>query len=156
MNISYEGVAQLTTTPTIWKPSFTVNAGATDGSQTVPQTIGLKNGNILVVWEDDTHGPSPGLDVMGRIFDPEGNRVGDPFQVNAGITEGPETGPKIVALPDGGFVMAYGGYSVADGGFIVVQRFNSNNQAVSERTNTAIVIPNLGIRRCTTCHVDVL
>jgi len=70
---------------------------------------------------------------MGRIFDPEGNPVGNSFQVNAGITEGPETGPKIVALPDGGFVMAYGGYSVADGGFIVVQRFNSNNQAVSER-----------------------
>jgi Ca2+-binding RTX toxin-like protein len=123
----------MTTTPTIWKSSFVVNSGFTAGSQTVPQTIGLKNGNILVVWEDDTNGPSPYIDVVGRVFDPEGHAIGNPFQVNALVTVGDETGPKIVALPDGGYVVAYGGYSVADGGFIVVQRFNSNNEAVSER-----------------------
>jgi len=95
----------MTTTPTIWKQGFTANVGATSGNQSVPQTIGLRNGNILVVWEDDTNGPSPSTDVMGQIFDPEGNRVGAPFQVNSAVVAGDETGPEIVALPDGGYVV---------------------------------------------------
>src|SRR5687768_14682385 len=100
----------MTATPTIWKPSFTTNVGSTAGTQASPQSIGLANGNILVVWEDDTNGPDAGIDVMGRIFDPEGEALGGPFQVNKTIYATDETGPKIVALPDGGFVMAYGSY----------------------------------------------
>ena len=123
----------MTTTPTIWKSTFIANSVATAGNQSVPQSIGLANGNILVVWEDDTQGPSPFTDIMGQMFDAEGNVIGAAFQVNSLVTASDETGPKIVALPDGGFVMAYGSYSDADGGFITVQRFDSNGQAVSER-----------------------
>src|SRR5688572_29171226 len=116
----------MTTTPTIWKAEFYPNFAAPAGLQTVPQTIGLANGNILVVWEDDTQGPSPGIDVMGRIFTPEGHPASAPFQVNTASVDSDETGPKIVALPDGGFVMAYGwSWSEALGGFIVVERFDS-------------------------------
>jgi hypothetical protein len=123
----------MTTTPTLWKSSFTANSGSTAGSQTVPQSIGLANGNILVVWQDDSdnNAPSPYIDVAGRVFDAEGNAVGAVFQVNALVTASDETAPKIVALPGGGYVVAYGSYSAAAGGFITVQRFDSNSSPVS-------------------------
>jgi Ca2+-binding RTX toxin-like protein len=111
--------------PTLWKMIEPVNAGATGGLQTVPQTIGLANGNILVVWEDTTNGGSDLIDVMGRLLDPEGVPIGPAFQVNRTIFVKDETGPKLVALPDGGFVMAYGSYD-NNGGFIAVERYDNN------------------------------
>ena len=120
----------MTTTPTIWKSAFSPNPVAQTGTQSVPQTIGLANGNILVVWEDDTDATRPFTDIIGQLLSPEGVAIGTTFQVNSSIWAGDETGPKIVALPDGGFVMAYGGYFEAIGGFISVERFNSAGQAV--------------------------
>jgi hypothetical protein len=118
----------MTTTPTIWKAKFSVNLGSTTGEQMVPQSIGLANGNILIVWEDDTGGSSPGRDIMGRIFDPLGNPIGTgPFQINYTFTNSDEVAPQIVALPDGGFVAAYGSFNDGVGGdFIAVERFGSN------------------------------
>ena len=72
----------MTTTPVKWKDSFVVNAGFTSGGQTVPQTIGLKNGNILVVWEEDngnTNGPSAGVDVIARFWTRKATRSPCPF-----------------------------------------------------------------------------
>lgn len=59
-----------------------VNAGFTSGLQTVPQAIGLANGNILVLWEDTTQGGSqfPGIEVVGRLHDAEGVPLGPVFQ----------------------------------------------------------------------------
>jgi Ca2+-binding RTX toxin-like protein len=113
----------MTTTPLPWR-SFTANASFTDGAQSVPQTVGLANGNILVVWQDgnDTTGPSPLTDIVGRIFDPEGNPVAPPFQVNTRITASNEIGPKIVALPDGGFVVAYQSLDPEVGNFLTIER----------------------------------
>ena len=120
----------MTTTPTIWKSSFNPGVTSLSGNQTVPQTIGLANGNILVVWQDDTDPTRPFTDIMGQILSPEGIASGPAFQVNAAVWGGDETGPQIVALPDGGFVMAYGGYLEALGGFITVERFNSAGQTL--------------------------
>ena len=120
----------MTTTPTIWKSTFNPGVTTLSGNQTVPQSIGLANGNILVVWQDDTDPTRPFTDIIGRILSPEGVPIGSTFQVNAAIWGGDETGPKIVALPDGGFVMAYGGYFEALGGFLVVERFNSAGQSL--------------------------
>ena len=120
----------MTTTPTIWKSAFSPNIGAQAGSQSVPQTIGLANGNILVVWEDDTDPTRPFIDIIGQILSPEGLAIGPAFQVNQAIWGSDETGPKIVALPDGGFVMAYGGYFESIGGFLTVERFNSSGQTL--------------------------
>ena len=120
----------MTTTPTIWKSAFSPNPEAQTGIQSVPQTIGLANGNILVVWEDDTEATRPFTDIIGQLLSPEGVAIGTAFQVNSSIWAGDETGPKIVALPDGGFVMAYGGYFEAIGGFITVERFNSAGQSL--------------------------
>ena len=123
----------MTTTPTIWKSTFTANIGATAGGQTVPRTIGLANGNFLTVWEDNTNGTGPFTDIMGRMFTPEGNAIGTPFQINSAVVGSDETGPKIIAMPDGGYVVAYGSYLDALGGFIGIERFDANGFSVSSR-----------------------
>lgn len=120
----------MTTTPAIWKSTFTANSGSTAGSQSAPQTIGLANGNILVVWEDDTEPTRPFTDVIGQLYDAQGNTLGGVFQVNQAIWGSDETGPQIVAMPDGGFVMAYGSYFEALGGILVVERFNAAGQSI--------------------------
>ena len=122
----------MTTTPTIWKSSFSPNS-APAGSQTVPQIISLANGNILVVWEDDTQGPGAFTDIMGQMLTPEGDAIGSSFQVNSAVTASDETGPKLVALPDGGYVVAYGSYLDALGGFIAIERFDANGNELSSR-----------------------
>src|SRR4051812_35631253 len=116
----------MTTTPIVWKPTFLPNPNPA-GNQIAPQTIALPNGNFLAVWQDDSdvNGPSPFIDVVGRIFDALGNPIGAPFQVNATIFNSDETEPKIVAMPDGGFVIAYGSFDNTNGGFITVERHDS-------------------------------
>ena len=96
----------MTTTPTIWRAHFTANA-ATAGVQSNPYTIGLSNGNNLVVWTDDTSGTSAGNDVFGQIFGPEGNPVGAAFQVNSSFFVDGEFLGSIAPQTDGGFVIAY-------------------------------------------------
>jgi hypothetical protein len=97
----------------------------------MPRTIGLANGNFLTVWEDNTNGPVPFIDIMGQMFSAEGVALGSPFQVNSAITGSDETGPKIVAMPDGGYVIAHGSYLEAIGGPIGVERFDANGFSVS-------------------------
>ena len=121
-----------TTTPTVWKSAFSPDY-PTFGNQSVPQTIGLADGRILVVWEDDTNGPSPFIDVMGQFLAPDGTAEGDIFQVNSAVVASDETGPQIAAMPDGGFVMAYGGYLDAIGGFIAIQRYDSDGNSLASR-----------------------
>src|SRR4051812_570890 len=96
----------MTTTPTIWRAHFTANT-ATAGFQSNPYTIGLSNGNILVVWTDDTSGTSAGNDGFGQIFGPEGNPVGAAFQVNSSFFVDGEFLGSIAPQTDGGFVIAY-------------------------------------------------
>ena len=119
----------MTTTPTIWKSAFTANSAALAGSQTVPQSIGLANGNFLVVWQDDTDATRPFIDIGGQMYDAVGTPIGGTFQVNQSIWGSDETGPKLAAMADGGFVMAYGGYFEALGGIVTVERFNSLGQS---------------------------
>jgi len=127
----------MTTTPTIWKSAFFPNFETPAGIQSRPQSIGLANGNILVVWEDDTGGPSSGRDIMARIISPEGHVTGpSAFQLNDVIKNSDETEPKIVALPDGGFVVAYGSYDSSLGGFIVVERYDSSGGQKTYRVIT--------------------
>ena len=97
----------MTTTPTIWRAPFTANASNTTGSQFNPYTIGLSNGNFLVVWTDDTSGASAGNDVFGQIYGPEGTLVGAAFQVNSSFFADGEFLGSIAPQTDGGFVIAY-------------------------------------------------
>jgi Ca2+-binding RTX toxin-like protein len=120
----------MTTTPTVWKAPFIAYGSALSGSQSRSQTIGLANGNMLVFWEDNIQGPSPFIDVMAQLLDAQGNAIGGIFQANTAIVGSDETEPKAVALPDGGYVLAYGSYLEAIGGFITVQRFDAAGNSV--------------------------
>ena len=124
----------MTTTPTIWKSSFPVNFGTTAGGQAGPQTVGLANGNFITVWADDTFGPSPGVDILGRIYDPNGVEIKSQFQVNAAGFSGNEADCRIAALPDGGFVMAYREPSGQGNGELVVEQFNADGVSVVSNT----------------------
>lgn len=125
----------MTTTPTIWKAKFTANINGTTGNQSGPTTIGLANGNFLVVWEDTNFGPGVGRDIMGQLFDPLGNPVGLQFQVNQGLTVNNEFDPRLAAMPDGGFVMTY--ISNASGhNTIGVERYDSNGVLISSHSIT--------------------
>src|SRR6185312_6978922 len=106
----------MTTTPTIWKAKFTVNQYQ-NGDEFDPQSIGLSNGNILVVWDDAHVGGGAGRDIVGQMFHANGTQLGAPFQVNYTFENDNETDPKIVALPDGGFVVVYSSHNNFIGDF---------------------------------------
>ncbi|MDG5750921.1 calcium-binding protein [Qipengyuania sp. XHP0211] len=96
-------------TPTQMLTQFQVNTGsAATGSQTEPKIIGLANGNILVVWTesaDGSIGTDPGTDIIGKIYDSEGNVVVDSFRLGNWFSDD-ERDFDIAATNDGGFVMA--------------------------------------------------
>jgi hypothetical protein len=71
--------------PVTWRGQQTVNT-VLAGSQSDPDIIQLANGNILVSWtstSDTGAGSAAGLDVIGQLFDPLGNRIGVEFRLNA-------------------------------------------------------------------------
>jgi Ca2+-binding RTX toxin-like protein len=118
----------MTTTPTIWKPPTIVNQTA--GNQYQPQSIGLTNGNLLIVWGDNQFGTAPGADIVGAFYDPIFIPLGSQFEVNDLATEGNEFQARLAALPGGDFVMAYRKSSDFS---LVVERHNSEGTIVSVR-----------------------
>ena len=113
-------------TPTQWLNSFQVNTGpAATGFQSAPQIIGLSNGNFLVVWtefSDGTIAPATGRDIVGKIYDADGNVVRDSFQLNSNQID-EEYDFDIVATNDGGFAMVYLDDD-GDSQNIIYQRYN--------------------------------
>jgi Ca2+-binding RTX toxin-like protein len=125
----------MTTTPTIWKAEFTVNAGLTTGGQFEPVTIGLADGRFLTIWLDDTNNvdAAPLADIVGRIFDAEGNPVGAAVQFNRGSYMNQELDPAIAALPDGGFVVVYEDISIYTAS-IRFERYSATGTLVATET----------------------
>lgn len=99
------------TIPIEWLNEFQVNTGAAAvGIQSDPQIIGLSNGNILVAWVESARGSigtSSGTDIIGKIYDPEGNVVRDAFRLNSDRNIDNERDFDIAATNDGGFIVAY-------------------------------------------------
>ncbi|MBY6117316.1 calcium-binding protein, partial [Mameliella alba] len=98
-------------TPVEWLSHFQVNTGVADNPETnEPRTIGLSNGNILVVWEEESTtgvATQAGTDIIGKIYDAEGNVVRDSFRLNTLSTEDDEADFDIAPTSDGGFQMVY-------------------------------------------------
>ena len=111
-------------TPTEWLGRTQVNSLST-GFQGHQETIGLSNGNILVVFSDDSD-TVPGLsrDIVGVIYDAEGNVVRAEFQANTAFFFDGEEWPSIAATNDGGFIMVYED-SDASGTSIRAERYNA-------------------------------
>ncbi|WP_430450465.1 hypothetical protein [Rhodophyticola sp.] len=97
------------TTPETWLSEFTVNIGNLTGNQREQQITQLSNGNILVAWEDDTDNvdSANGTDIIGQIYDPLGEPVGSPFQMNTNWFADDEGEFEIAARPDGGWILVH-------------------------------------------------
>ncbi|MFO0905951.1 MAG: calcium-binding protein [Pirellulales bacterium] len=83
------------------------------------------NGRSIVVWEAyDADGS--GLGVFAQRIDEFGDRVGDPFLVNVGATDGNQYAPAVAVSAEGAFVVVWQGESsVGDGYDIFAQSFDA-------------------------------
>lgn len=96
-------------------PEFLINS-TMEGYQKFPDMALLNDGRFVVTWEDaskaDGEGDSWGIRAQifnkdGTPYDRNGDGVGDPdFHVNTTVADG-QFQPRVTALTDGGFVIAY-------------------------------------------------
>jgi Ca2+-binding RTX toxin-like protein len=135
----------MTTTPTIWNAEFTANAGITAGSQLSPVTIGLADNRILTVWSDSGNNidNKPATDIIGQIYDAEGNAAGSAFQLNQDFFSDSEADPAIAALPDGGFVIVFEDVGAGVGGDAAI-RFERYNAAGAQTFGGTIALGTSG------------
>ncbi|HZH51804.1 MAG TPA: VCBS domain-containing protein, partial [Microvirga sp.] len=70
------------------------------------QTAVLKDGGFVVVWSESREGAAV-PDIYARIFDASGEPRGNDFKVNMNSYMTGGTNPVVVALDDGGFVIAW-------------------------------------------------
>ena len=88
---------------------FLVNSTTSaDQGVTSRSVTGLPSGGFVVAWQDNSGaGPDPsGWSIRGQMFDSAGARVGGEFVVNTN-TAGDQTDPVVLALPSGGFLVAW-------------------------------------------------
>jgi Ca2+-binding RTX toxin-like protein len=78
------------------------------GVQFEPAIISLANGNFVASWYNESGPSGAGLEggTIGQVFSANGLRIGAEFAVNSNAN-GNQFGKDLVALPDGGFVVAY-------------------------------------------------
>lgn len=95
-------------TPTSWSGTdFGVNIRP-GSANTQSRVTGLANGNILVSWIEYADGISTFDDkVYGQMFDPVGNLIGDRMLLQLLAGNDDAANHEVVALANGGFMLAY-------------------------------------------------
>jgi cysteine-rich repeat protein len=78
------------------------------GHQRQPRVALLANGNVVVVWTDDSGAHGAGPDVRGRVLAPDGSPVGTEITLTADHT-GEQATPAVAAVPAGGFLAVWVG-----------------------------------------------
>ena len=142
----------MTTTPVNWLTEIVVNDAPNEtGSQTQPRITELRDGRILVSWQDnlDNYDSFVNADFIGQLFEMDGTPIGNPFVLNT-VYNGGTTYPnntternhEIAATPDGGFMIVYEDDNVSTS-FIRAERFERRiqrlAQAEAERVDRRIV-----------------
>ena len=108
------------TTPEVWLNEFQANTtetGTGGSTQNESTIIQLTNGNIVVLWTDDSDGGPGGVngtDIIGQIYDPLGNAIGGEFRANQGAFVSDENTFSAAALDNGSFVLVFEQNSGAD------------------------------------------
>ncbi|MBC7987056.1 MAG: hypothetical protein H7X93_10395, partial [Sphingomonadaceae bacterium] len=126
--------------PVEWLGNFQVNTGAAaTGTQLDPQIIGLANGNFIVAWTElvgGAIGTSAGQDIIGKIYDRDGNLVRDAFQLNTSNAVDDERDFDIAATSDGGFVMVYIDDDISDVNqtSVIWQRYDASGNSIDSAT----------------------
>ena len=83
----------------------TTGTGATFSTQNEEQIVALSNGGFAVAWTD-LNGDDSYRGVKTQVFDGSGARVGSEIVVNTTTFQN-QSHPKLAALSDGGFVVAW-------------------------------------------------
>jgi hypothetical protein len=86
-----------------------VNPGTTDaqsGYQYLPRIAARADGDLVIVWRDDSGNDGSGHGVFGRSFDAASGSFGDVFLVNT-VTSGHQYEPDVAMFADGSFVVVW-------------------------------------------------
>jgi Ca2+-binding RTX toxin-like protein len=114
--------------------SFSMNTFS--GGIGMPTMASLKDGGFITAWyQNNQDGDKTGI--FAQRFDSKGNTVGTEFQVNTYTKDNQDT-PKVVALPDGGFLITWQSWAQESdpqakgqkGYGIFAQRYSSDNLPV--------------------------
>jgi len=99
---------------------FRVNT-FTPGQQTFPDVAGLSNGRHVIVWSSyDQDGSDYG--VYGQLHNADGTFLGSEFQLNT-FTTNAQYLPRVAALQDGEFIVAWQTVGQYDGWDIYARRY---------------------------------
>lgn len=120
----------MTTTPTVWRTTITVNTGVTNGLQSDPVAVETADGRIFTLWTDDTNNveAAAGDDVAGRHGD-HYKGLSPAFHVNVNVSAGDESRARVAALPDGGLFTVFN--STAGGNDVHYVRHDAAGNVVS-------------------------
>lgn len=81
----------------------------TSDDQKAPTVAGLVGGGFVVVWHTEERGIFGDENIFGRMFDENGQALGDQFQVNS-YTSNDQDHPWVTGLSTGGFVVLWESY----------------------------------------------
>ena len=84
---------------------FQVNTETTN-AQDIPVVAGLTGGGFVIAWESSGAQDGSGTGIYAQRYDAAGNAVDDEFRVHE-FTTGEQLDPQVVALANGGFVVAW-------------------------------------------------
>ncbi len=101
----------------------------TDGFQDKPDVTVLKNGNVLIAWDDGPGTSDFDVDAKAAILSQTGKVVVQEFALSS-IDAGEQRIPHVVATPDGGFQAAWA--SADPGDRWHSQKFNAKGQPVGD------------------------
>ncbi|KAA0568850.1 FG-GAP-like repeat-containing protein, partial [Azospirillum sp. Sh1] len=109
---------------------FQVHTATVPASQVTPRVAVLADGGWVVTWSASNGLDGDGWGMFGRRFTADGTPAGAEFQINS-WTEGDQNAQSVVALADGGFVVAWTS-STADGNSYgaMAQRFAADGSRI--------------------------
>jgi Ca2+-binding RTX toxin-like protein len=131
-------------TPVAWL-SDTVISQFPSGSSPSSQIIQLTNGNIVVAWTTPTSsgaGSPAGTDIVGRIFNLAGEPLTNEIRFNNASTSQDERAHSLVALPTGGFLVAFEQENLDTGVVSLRQEKYSATGVFESGTVTIVLDPN--------------
>ncbi|MDD3329415.1 MAG: PKD domain-containing protein, partial [Zoogloea sp.] len=113
-----------------------VNPGTSDaqsGYQYYPRLAARADGDLVIVWRDDSSNDGSSHGVYGRTFDAASGSFGDVFLVNQ-VTSGAQYEPDVAMFADGSFVVVWRDDNGLDGSGSATfgRRFDAAGVAVGD------------------------
>jgi Ca2+-binding RTX toxin-like protein len=129
--MSYDSYARLFGASGALTDVFPISTSA-NAAQRTSRVIALEAGGFAVTWTDSRpiDGAEYGYEVMLRLYDANGNAVGEEIHVNA-TQLGTQADSEITALVHGGFVVTWVNFASATP-TVVAQRFDNSGAKIGD------------------------